>query len=185
MKHVKLAAVCTAVAVAWSSVTIAQQQGSQGRNSDTKHSLKQGERKFIETAAQHNLAEVQIGKIAESKAASPEAKKFGQQMAQDHGQALQEITQLAKAKAISIPSEPDRSHQREAKNLEKLSGPEFDRKYMASMVKDHEKDVKEFRKMARDAKDPDVRALAEKTLPVLEGHLKMAREVAATTGSKR
>jgi putative membrane protein len=168
----KLAVVVTAIAFTWSGATLAQ-------------GLKRAERKFIENAAMHNKAEVEAGKMAESKAMNADAKKFGQQMAQDHSKAYDELAQLAQSKSITLPTEPDRAHKREAARLEKVSGADFDRRYMDSMVKDHQKDVKEFRKMARNAKDPDVKAWAEKTLPVLEGHLQMARQVAAETSGNR
>jgi putative membrane protein len=162
-------------------------QGSQAQGKAKGSSLSSAERKFLMTAAQHNMAEVEVGKMAEGKAASPEAKKFGQQMVQDHSKALDDVSQIAKAKSVSLPTEPDRAHKNEMRNLEKLSGANFDRKYMDSMVRDHQKDVKEFRKISKNAKDPDVRAHAEKTLPLLEGHLQMARQVAASTspGAKR
>ena len=49
------------------------------------------------------------------------------------------------------------------------------------MVDDHEKDVEEFRKASQDLKDPDLRAWANKTLPVLEHHLAMAKDIASKT----
>jgi putative membrane protein len=58
-----------------------------------------------------------------------------------------------------------------------LSGDAFDREYMNMMVKDHEKDVKEFEKASTKAKDPDVRAFAAKTLPTLREHLQQARDI--------
>jgi len=39
------------------------------------------------------------------------------------------------------------------------------------MVDDHKKDVDEFKETANDAKDPDIKAFASKTLPTLEEHL--------------
>jgi putative membrane protein len=48
---------------------------------------------------------------------------------------------------------------------------------MTEMVKDHEKDVAEFRAESKSAANPDVKAFATRTLPVLEGHLKMAQDV--------
>ena len=45
------------------------------------------------------------------------------------------------------------------------------------MVKDHKADVKEFKEAAKNLQDPDLRAFASKTLPVLESHLKMAEEM--------
>jgi putative membrane protein len=47
---------------------------------------------------------------------------------------------------------------------------------MADMVKDHEKDVKEFERESTSGKDPDLKAFADRTLPTLQDHLKMARE---------
>jgi len=47
---------------------------------------------------------------------------------------------------------------------------------MHDMVEDHEKDVKEFEKASKSAQDPDLKAWAAKTLPTLQGHLKMAKD---------
>jgi putative membrane protein len=47
------------------------------------------------------------------------------------------------------------------------------------MVKDHEEDIAEFEKEARSGKDADLKAFAEKTLPTLKEHLKMAKELGA------
>jgi putative membrane protein len=147
--------------------------------------LTTGERKFVTEAAKGSMTEVELGKLASEKASAPDVKKFGEHMANDHGKANHELAQLATAKGLELPSAPDSSMKREADRLRKLGGEDFDRKYMGEMVKDHEKDVKEFRRMARDVKDPDLRGWVEKTLPVLEGHLKMAREVADATGAPR
>jgi len=138
--------------------------------------LPRGERKFLEEVAQHSMAEVQAGRLAGRRATNPQAKQFGQQMAQDQEKSYEEVVQLAKAKSIGLPTQPDNGHKAETARLEKLSGAEFDRKYLDATVKDHEKDVKAFERMARNAKDPDVKAFAGKTLPVLVGHLQMARQ---------
>ena len=51
---------------------------------------------------------------------------------------------------------------------------EFDRAYMDHMVKDHKKDVAEFKTQAESGKDPQIKAFAAKTLPTLQEHLKLA-----------
>ena len=51
---------------------------------------------------------------------------------------------------------------------------------MTDMIKDHEKDVSEFKQASLNLTDPDMRAWATKTLPVLQDHLRMAK----TTESK-
>jgi putative membrane protein len=48
---------------------------------------------------------------------------------------------------------------------------------MSDMVDDHEKDVDEFKKQSENGKDPEIRAFAAKTLPVLQVHLDSARSI--------
>jgi len=49
---------------------------------------------------------------------------------------------------------------------------------MANMVRDHKKDVAEFKRETESAKDPDVKNFATSTLPTLEDHLKQAQSLA-------
>ena len=67
--------------------------------------------------------------------------------------------------------------QKATNKLSTLSGDAFDREYISMMVKDHEKDVKEFEKVSTKAKDADVRAFAAKTLPTLREHLQQVRDI--------
>jgi putative membrane protein len=69
--------------------------------------------------------------------------------------------------------------------LSGLSGADFDREYVNMMVKDHEKDVKEFEKASTKAKDPDVRAWAAKTLPTLRDHLQQVRDIQSRMKSSK
>jgi len=61
--------------------------------------------------------------------------------------------------------------------LEALAGSEFDKAYVAAMVKDHEEDVEEFRKASQNATDPGVKAFASKTLPIIEHHLNRIKAI--------
>lgn len=156
-------------------------------NGDTKStSLPRGERKFMEKAAAHGLAEVELGRLAAQKASNPEVKRFGEMMVEHHGQANNELKQVASAKGVELPATPDKDHQKKMEKMQKLSGAEFDREYMKNMVKDHKSDVKDFRKQAEDAKDPEVKGFAAKTLPTLEHHLQLAQqtEKAVTASAK-
>jgi putative membrane protein len=149
-------------------------------------SVSSADRKFMEKAAIGGLAEVQMGQLAKDRGMSDEVKSFGTQMVNDHGKANDELKSLAAAKGVALPAETDKSHQKKMDKLAKLSGPDFDRAYMKDMVKDHKKDVSEFRKEAKKAKDPDVQKFAQATLPTLEEHLTMAEKTSdVVQGSKR
>ena len=71
----------------------------------------------------------------------------------------------------------------EVEKLGKLQGDAFDREYVKTVgVKDHEKDIKAFEKASKDAKDPELKAWASKTLPTLKEHLAMARKLPEAGG---
>lgn len=133
---------------------------------------------FIRKAAEGGLAEVELGKLATQKASSEEVKKFGQRMVDDHSKADDQLKQLAQQKGVDLPTQPGAKDQATKNRLEKLSGEQFDQAYMKDMVKDHTKDVTEFKKESTSAKDPDVKNFASQILPTLQDHLKEAKSIA-------
>ena len=136
------------------------------------------DRRFIEEAATGGLKEVDLGRLAQRKATHADVKSFGQRMADDHGQANEKLKSLASSKGVTIPSSLDRQSQSDVDKLARSK--DFDRDYMALMVKDHKKDVAEFQKQAKSAKDPEVKDFASSTLPTLEEHLKLAENTDRT-----
>jgi len=78
---------------------------------------------------------------------------------------------------VDLPQEPSAKHKATKDRLSKLSGEEFDRAYMVDMLKDHKKDVADFQRESKSAKDPDVKNFASQTLPTLQEHLKQAQSV--------
>ena len=132
---------------------------------------------FTMKAAQANMAEVNAGSTAASKGTSADVKNFANRMVTDHGKALDEVKQLAQTKGVTLPTDVSAEQKAEADKLSKLSGKAFDKAYAEAMVKGHEQVAKELEKASKDAKDPDLKAWAAKTLPVVQDHLKMAKEM--------
>ena len=134
---------------------------------------------FVTKAAQGNSAEVELGKIVAAKSKDPNVKQFAQMMVKDHTTALNELQELAQTKNLNFNDDlPD-----DAKSLQqKLSsdtGKQLDKDYMDGMVEDHQKDVQEFTDKSQNAKDPDVKQWASKTLPTLQKHLEKAQQIDA------
>lgn len=146
--------------------------------------LSSSDRKFIDDAVRGGLAEVQLGKLAAQKAASAEVRQFGQRMVADHSKANDRLQQIASSKGVAVPNEMDAASKREYDKLQKLSGPQFDREYMKSMVSDHQKDVKDFQKEQNAARDSDLKAFVTNTLPTLQEHLKLAQSDQAAVKSQ-
>jgi putative membrane protein len=137
--------------------------------------------KFIKAAAEGGMAEVALGQLAVEKASSSDVKKFGQRMVDDHSKANEQLKQLAAQKKVKLPQELSAKDKATKASLEKLSGEQFDQAYMKGMVKDHKKDVNEFRRESTSAQDPDVKQFATETLPTLEDHLKQAESLASAS----
>ncbi|MFY9791789.1 MAG: DUF4142 domain-containing protein [Candidatus Sulfotelmatobacter sp.] len=151
--------------------------------SSSNASLSSSDKKFVREAAQGGMAEVELGKLATEKASSPEVKKFGQRMVNDHSKANEQLKEVASSQGITLPSNLSAKDEMTKEHLSKLSGEQFDKAYMSDMVKDHTQDVADFQQEANSASDPAVKEFAEKTLPVLKSHLREARQIAPTTSA--
>ncbi len=147
--------------------------------STASSSLSSDDTTFVNNAAVGGMAEVSLGQMASSKASNPDVKAFGDRMVTDHTRLNDELKQFAQSKGVTLPAGVDQASKDTADKLSKASGKDFDKSYIADMVKDHEKDVKEFEKQSKDAKDPDLKAWVTKSLPTLQDHLKMAKEAKA------
>jgi putative membrane protein len=142
-------------------------------------SLSAADRAFVKKAAQGGKAEVELGQLATEKASSDAVKKFGQRMVDDHTKANEQLQALAAKENVTLPDKPNAQQRQEKARLEKLSGEQFDRAYMRLMVQDHTKDVAEFQRESKSAKDPGVKDFASTTLPTLKEHLSLAKKTAS------
>ena len=172
----------SAVMALFAGPTSSAQQPGDAPSMSSSATPSAADSKFMKEAADGGMAEVELGKLASEKASSSEVKQFGQRMVEDHGKANDELKQLATQKHVDLPAEPSAKHKATKARLEKLSGEQFDKAYVADMLKDHKKDVAAFEKQSRSAKDPDLKSFAAKTLPTLQDHLKQVQGLAS--GSK-
>ncbi len=138
---------------------------------------------FAREAAEGGMAEVKLGQLAEDKGSSQAVKDFGRRMVDDHSQANEKLKTIADAEHLSIPTALDKHDQAVYDKLSKLSGDVFDRAYARDMVKDHQSDVEAFRQEASNGRDEGIKTFASETLPTLQDHLKMAREMMQTVRS--
>jgi putative membrane protein len=129
---------------------------------------------FLVEAASGGMLEVQLGQLAQTNGSDPGVKAFGARMVKDHGDGGIKIKTLAEAKSVSLPATVSNQQQKELDALQKKTGPDFDKAYVALMVSDHKEDIAEFEKEASKGTDPDIRALASSNLDMLHMHLEAA-----------
>jgi len=177
-KHA-LSAVVLGLSLAFgaSAQTTQSSTAAGGTKSSTMAAAKKNpDHSFVEKAAMGGMVEVELGNLAQQKAASAEVKQFGSRMVTDHTKANDELKQIASSKNIDLPTALDKKHRGDVDKFSKMSGAAFDKAYMSHMVDDHKKDVSDFKKEASSGKDADVKGFASKTLPTLEEHLQMAQK---------
>lgn len=133
--------------------------------------------RLMREMARADLAEVEVGKLAAQKAASAEVKKFAQQMIEEHSKHLDELRGLAQSQGEQLPPKPGRKHEEALKKLHAVSGAQFDRAYMAKMVRDHRETLKKVHDAARKAKDRSIRASAKNAAAVMQKHLETAKSI--------
>jgi putative membrane protein len=170
------------------TTTQGTQQGTSGRTQSSQPSRSStasmnADQKFVHDAAMGGMAEVELGRLAQQKGSSEQVKSIGEKMVEDHGKANDELKSLAASKKITLPAALDATHKAEVDRLSKLSGQAFDRAYLQGLLRDHQKDVAEFRKQSQSGKDAEVKAWAAKTLPTLETHLKLVQDATRSTSA--
>jgi putative membrane protein len=139
--------------------------------------LSKSDRDFVDKAALGGLLEVKLGQLAQQKGESQDVRNFGKRMVDDHSSVNSRLEEIAGRKGLKLPRELDDKHRERVDKLSKKTGAEFDRDYIKRMVDDHQDDVDEFEKAARDAKDPELKSFASATLPTLREHLSLAKQI--------
>lgn len=140
---------------------------------------------FLTKAIEGNLAEVQMGELAQKNGQSAEVKSYGQMLQTDHSAANQKAMEAAKALGVNAPAEPNAKQKSEYDRMSKMSGPAFDKAFAQHMIADHKKDISEYQAEAK--KQDAAGKYAMDSLPTLQKHLEKAQSLqkpGATTGSR-
>jgi putative membrane protein len=139
------------------------------------------DKKFMEKAADAGSTEIAASKIAQSKSSNPQVKSFADTMVTEHTKVADELKQLASTKGVTLSDQPSSKHQAEITKLNGLSGADFDKEYAKAIgVSAHKDAVNLFTKASKKADDADVKAFALKTLPGLQHHLQMGKDLHAS-----
>jgi putative membrane protein len=166
---------------------------------------------FLTKAMEANAAEVKLGELAQSKAQDQRVKDFAAMIVKDHTMALDKMQMLmeqrlnakvSRAKVDWHTIQLTKMHQQTFDRLSKLSGNDFDREFIKTMVAGHQAAVRDFETHTRShgntsttnpagrqkptppdnakadyARDTDTIAFANEILPTLKHHLEMAQNI--------
>ncbi len=140
------------------------------------------EKTFAQDMAQANVAEIELGKLAQQKGSNTAIRDLGSRMVQDHTQMNDQLKDWARTNNVSLPTGVTTTQADQKRKLEGLSGQALDQAYLSDMLSDHQHDVQKVQRLAETAQDPHVKELAKEVLPKLEDHLRLAENDAGQVG---
>ena len=132
---------------------------------------KEEDAKFLVSAAEINLEEIQLGQLAQTRGTTSHVKELGKMMETEHTKALADLQTLAVKKQITIPTTLTENGMDANKKLLDAKGSKFDKEYADMMVSGHKDAIDKFQKASTDAQDTDIRNWATAMLPALRIHL--------------
>lgn len=142
------------------------------------------EREFVDEQLAMGTAEIELGRLAQKRGTHSDVKEYGAMMVRDHQNAAEELKPIAarvntnRENAAAADNHED--HKEQFEELSKLSGRDFDRRYIDRMIEDHEKGIEDVERQAENANDPAVKSWAAKTLPTMRQHLERAKSIKET-----
>jgi putative membrane protein len=181
-----------AIAMAFASASFAQNRPVQERAGQDKSRPAQQQaaqdkasQKFLTEAIEGNLAEVQMGELAQKNGNSDGVRSFGQMLQKDHSEANQKATAAASSLGMTPPTAPNSKQKADYDRMAKLTGAKFDQEFVKHMIADHKKDIREYDNEAKKKTDAAA-SYAKEALPTLHKHLETAQSLAgaATTGKR-
>jgi len=131
---------------------------------------------FLNFAAQTDMTEAHLGKMAQEQGDSQAVKDLGQMLVTDHTNDYQKLGTLAAKAGLMLPKGIDGKHDKMIAPFEKLKGKAFDRRYTREMVAGHTAAIAQYQKEAANGQNADLKAYAQETLATLEKHKKAAQD---------
>jgi len=159
--------------LATSGMALAQSSSSSSAASAGSGSA--DDQQFISDAIQGDNSEMALGGLAMGRGSTVAVRDFGYTLVTDHRKAKIGAEDLASKYGVQVPTDIKAEAQAELQKLLGLTGTAFDQEFASYMVQDHTKDISDFKDEAKN-KD-DIGTYAEKTLPTLEKHLKIAQSL--------
>src|SRR6478735_2392349 len=132
---------------------------------------------FILTTGSLGLLQVKLGKLAQEKGSSEVVRDFGKRMVADYTKASEQLAAGAKQAAYPKPVLL-RPHQKVFERFNFMSKSDFDKKYMAEMVSQHDEAVRLFEQEAKDGRVQSLKQLAASLLPDVQQDQSVAIQAA-------
>ena len=135
---------------------------------------------------QANVMEIKAGELAKAKATEAHIRNYGDLLAKDHKVADKMIQDLARKQGIQLTEPMPKNDEEKAAmemqkqamaELESLSGPEFNRKFVAFNKQAHDMAVQMTTTASQQLKPGPVQMLVSRMVPILQQHDTLAEHL--------
>jgi putative membrane protein len=137
---------------------------------------------FIARAALACMTEARLGRLAMERGHTESLRHFAHAMIDVYEKATEDIASIAARKSLPVPNSLDEEHQQCVEGLQQKSGREFDLAYTNRMIDDHQRAITLFKRGQR-IKNPEISALASRTLSMLEARHRRTNSLLESLGS--
>jgi putative membrane protein len=145
---------------------------------ETRSHLSSSDKAFVTATARANNYQVAAAKLAQTKAASADHKRYAQTALDDHTKVAERLhSTVAEADAsVTLPTELDATGR---KRLDKLNtAPNFDAEYKRQMIASHDEMHASFTSYAkRPTANSALKQVVVDLLPTLQSHRDMSRKL--------
>lgn len=133
---------------------------------------------FVLEATVSDMFEIESSRMAVQKG-DAQLKSFAEKMIADHIKTAHELKDFVQSGAVkqTLPHALDDAHRKKLNKLRELEGGDFVKRYGHDQVNAHEEAVSLFERYADGGDNAQLKAWAAQTLPALQHHLKMARQL--------
>jgi putative membrane protein len=140
-----------------------------------------------------NAMEMDAGKLAMKRGQTARLRRYGALLWRDHRLADRMLVSYAGDHGIAIvaptPENADEAADMLAEmaateDLQNAAGPEFDRLFLAMMIKDHEKLIAVLNGAEPAVSDGDLKGMLRKTIPILQQHLQLAKNLESSMATE-
>ena len=128
---------------------------------------------FIASASFESMTEAQLGRLAMDLGQTESLRHFAHAMIDVYEKVTADIARIAARRKLPMPNSLDAEHQQFLERMREKSGRDFDLAYTDRMIDGHQSAIMLFKRGQR-IKDPEISALASRTLLMLEARQRRA-----------
>lgn len=144
----------------------------------TNTPLSAADKALMMEVAKGGMMQLAVSQAALAKATRPEVRELAQAEVEEQTGLSNKLKEIAAAKSVELPTQPDSETQALLTRMNDLSGNDLDEFYVSeSGVKGHQKLEAVMAKAKAQAKDSNLKSVATTALPLVKTHLQVSRAI--------